>query len=195
MIRPEFRLPIGASILPLVRSLAFVAVLAVLGARAADAQTFTPFCFGTAQACPCGNAGGPGQGCMNSFQTGATLSGAGTAQASNDTVVFHVTGMPTSTLVVFFQGDTQQNGGTGTALGDGLLCVNTNVLRLGAANAVGGSASFGHGVGSNPSIAMLGMVNGHSGTKYYQAWYRNTTSFCEPEGYNTSNGLAVHWLP
>ena len=178
-----------------VRSFAFVALLILVGARSASAQTFTPFCFGTAQACPCGNAGGPGQGCMNSFMHGAQLSGSGNAQASNDTVLFNVTGMPTSTLVVFFQGDVEQNGGMGTPLGDGLLCVNSNVLRLGATTATGGNASFGHGVAGDPPISVLGMVNGHSGTKYYQAWYRNTTSFCQPEGYNTTNGLAVHWLP
>ena len=194
MIRSVVSSPLLGA-LPVLRSFVFVALLICAAARCANAQTFTHFCFGTAQACPCGNAGGPGQGCMNSFMHGAQLSGSGNAQVSNDTVAFNVTGMPTSTLVVFFQGDTEQNGGTGTTLGDGLLCVNTNVVRLGATNATAGSASFGHGVAGDAPISVLGMVNGHAGTKYYQAWYRNTTSFCEPEGYNTSNGLAVHWLP
>jgi len=181
--------------LVVVRALAFAACVVVFSARSASAQTFTPYCFGTAQACPCGNAGGPGQGCMNSFNHGAQLAGSGSAHVSNDTVLFSVSGTPTSTLVVLFQGDIEQNGGLGTPLGDGLLCVNSNVVRLGATTATGGNASFGHGVAGDPPISVLGMVNGHSGTKYYQAWYRNTTSFCEPEGYNTTNGLAVLWQP
>jgi hypothetical protein len=176
-------------------SLGLVLACAVASADRAAAQTYTPYCFGTAQACPCGNAGGPGQGCLNSFNTGAQLAGSGTAQISNDTVLFTVTGLPTSTTVIYFQGNTQQNGGMGTILGDGLLCLNTSVLRLGTRTATGGFSTFGHGVPGDMPISVLGMLNGHSGTKYYQAWYRNTTSFCQPEGFNTTNGLAIHWLP
>lgn len=167
----------------------------VMGASSAAAQSFTPYCFGTVQACPCANAGGPGQGCMNSFLTGSKVTGTGTTQIGNDTVLFTVTGLPTSTTLVYFQGNTQQNGGTGTVLGDGLLCVNTSVVRLGTRTATGGSSSFGHGVPGDLPISVLGMVNSHSGTRYYQAWYRNTTSFCLPEGFNTTNGVAILWQP
>jgi hypothetical protein len=194
MKRLIVRTSIRVSIPSFVRSVVLVAFLAA-SASLARAQTFTPFCFGTAQACPCGNAGGPGQGCMNSFLTGAQLSGTGTAQVSNDTVELTVTGMPIPTTVVFFQGNAEQNGGMGTVLGDGLLCVNSGIVRLGATTGNGGTAMFGHGVPGDQPISLLGMVNGHSGTKYYQAWYRNTASFCEPEGYNTSNGLAILWTP
>jgi hypothetical protein len=176
-------------------SLALVLVCAVSSARHAAAQTFTPFCFGTAQACPCGNAGGAGQGCMNSFGTGAELFGSGMAQVSNDTVLFTVTGLPTSTTLVYFQGNVQQNGGMGTFLGDGLLCVNGMLRRLGTRTATGGFSMFGHGVPGDMPISVLGMVPPRGGTKYYQAWYRNTTSFCQPEGFNTTEGLGVVWIP
>ncbi len=169
--------------------------LVALSARAADAQTFTPYCFGTAQACPCTNAGGPGQGCMNSFLTGSQLAASGSAHVGNDTVLFTVTGLPTSTTVVYFQGNTEQAGGTGTALGDGLLCLNTSVIRLATRTATGGSSSFGHGVAGDQPISVLGMIGGHGGTRYYQAWYRNTAAFCTPDGFNTSNGMSIAWLP
>jgi hypothetical protein len=166
-----------------------------LAARSAGAQTFTPYCFGTAQACPCANAGGPGQGCMNSFLTGSQLSASGSAHVSNDTVLFHVTGLPTSTTIVYFQGNTQQNGGAGSVLGDGLLCVNTSIIRLATRTATGGSSSFGHGIPGDAPISTLGMVNSHAGTRYYQAWYRNTASYCTPDGFNASNGMSILWQP
>jgi hypothetical protein len=33
------------------------------------------------------------------------------------------------------------------------------------------------------------------GERIYQAWYRNTASFCAPEGFNLTNGLRVLWTP
>lgn len=171
-------------------------VVVALSAFSVTARAqFTPYCFGTVSACPCGNGGGPGEGCRNSFGTGAELDGAGNAHVGNDTVVLHVQGLPTAALVVFFQGTTQNNNGFGDIFGDGLRCADGNVTRLAPRTASAGQVSYGFGIPGDPSISVKGMLPASGGTFQYQAWYRNTAAFCTPEGLNLSNGLTISWLP
>jgi hypothetical protein len=58
----------------------------------------------------------------------------------------------------------------------------------------GGTASFGHGIGTDPDISVIGMVASGVGlTRYYQAWYRNAAPYCTGATYNTTNGFRVDW--
>ena len=70
---------------------------------------------------------------------------------------------------------------SGTAFGDGLLCLGGTVVRLGATLASGGIGSVlvNHGAGA--------------GTFHYQLWYRNNPPFCTPSQFNLTNGIAILW--
>ncbi len=162
--------------------------------------TGTPYCFGDgtgATLCPCdpGQSGNPGEGCANSFGSGGKIAASGTASVSNDSVVLHATNLPPTTAALFFQGNNKQNGGNGSQFGDGLLCVNGSVVRLGSKTASGGSVDFGAGVGSDPLVSVRGMVPGTGATRRYQVWYRNAAPFCTPSTFNLTNGLEIAWTP
>lgn len=157
------------------------------------------FCFGdsTGAACPCdpGQAGAPGSGCSNSFGTSALLVAVGNPDVSADSVSLRATGVLPNAVGLFFQGNNQQLGGLGTAFGDGLLCVNTSIKRLGIRNAANGAMAYGRDVPTDVPISVIGQVPAAGATRYYQLWYRDAASFCSPLTYNTSNGVRIVWLP
>jgi len=155
----------------------------------------TPYCFGDGSgiACPCLNFGGTGRGCANSANaTGARLFASGDASIQADNFVLTAEGMPEATMVLFFQGSVQTNSGNGTVFGDGLRCATGVVVRLGTKAAVSGTAS--HPDFADPSIAASGAVVPGT-TRYYQAHYRNSATFCAAGTFNLTNGLRVLWLP
>jgi hypothetical protein len=158
-----------------------------------------PYCFGdgTGAACPCdpGQAGLPGHGCSNSAGTGGRLQAAGVASVATDLVTLHATGLSPSTTGLFFQGNLQQNGPFGAPFGDGLLCVNQSVKRLGVRSATNGVIMFGHGVLGDPSIAAMGQVPASGATRFYQLWFRDAASFCTPAVFNLTNGVRIDWTP
>jgi hypothetical protein len=151
-------------------------------------ENFTPFCFGTASSCPCGNGGGMSAGCENSFSTGGgKLEGSGTPQISADTVVLNATQLPSGTTALFFQGATALSG---IAFGDGLRCAGGTTIRLGTKVANGGACSY-PGAG-DPSVSVKGQITS-LGTRYYQTWYRNAAAFCTASTFNLTNGLSILW--
>lgn len=170
---------------------------AVLVARSLAQSTFTPFCSGSASACPCGNAPPQsGAGCMNSFGQGGRLAGSGNAQVSNDTVLLSASGLPTTATIIFFQGDLPVNGGSGAVFGDGLRCVEGPATwRLGVRAALGGQVSLGYGIPGDPVLSVRGGVPATGGTLHYQGWYRNAAAFCTPDGFNLTNAVSVTWVP
>ncbi len=156
----------------------------------------TPFCSGDGSAtpCPCGNAGHAGKGCDNSFATGGgLLVSTGYPSVGADTLVLSVSGLPATATALYFQGETQQNGGLGVVFGDGLRCAGGTIIRLGTKTSAGGASSFGAGVGSDPLISVRGLVPAGGATRTYQVWYRNAAAFCTPSTFNLTNGLAVVW--
>ena len=169
----------------------------VLCAPRSDAQSINSFCFGDGAGtpCPCGNNSPPGlqQGCINSFGQGSHLAGSGSISVANDTLTLSANHLPTTTTIIFFQGMLAQNAGLGTALGDGLLCVNSGLIRMGVRSAAGGSASFGYGVAGDPRISVAGSLPATGGLRFYQGWYRNAAAFCAVETFNLTNGLSVTW--
>ena len=152
------------------------------------------FCTGDPDFCPCANAGFDGGGCRNSNGGSTLLKADGLAQVSADTVILIASDLPANAPVLFFQGTTSLSGGNGIPFGDGLRCVGGGVVRLGIKFAdPGGSAVYG--VGGDVPVSVQGMLPAFGGTFYYQAWYRDTVPFCEPEGFNLSNGLRITWAP
>ncbi len=145
---------------------------------------------GSATACPCGNSGGPGRGCANSFQpSGARLDSSGTASVSTDSFALTGSGMPNGP-VLYLQGSAASNGGLGLAFGDGLRCAGGAVVRLGTKTNVGGASHY-PGPG-DVSVSVRGAVVAGS-TYTYQAWYRNAAVYCTADTFNLTNGLSVLW--
>ncbi len=161
---------------------------------AGPAEAGTGYCFGdgSGTACPCGNAGAPGNGCGNSLNgSGANLLGSGSPSLSSDTVVLQSFGTPDASAL-YFQGTQQTNGGAGSAFGDGLRCASGTVRRLRTVQPVGGQA---HLPGpSDPSLSALGAITS-PGTYEYQVWYRNAALFCTPSTFNLTNGYEITWNP
>jgi hypothetical protein len=160
-------------------------------------STVVPYCFGDGSggACPCGNFGSTGAGCDNSFGTGGGLLGwSGVASVSADSFELDGSAMPPSAPALYFQGTLTVDGTQGAAFGDGLRCVGGMVTRLGTRSNVAGASGYGAPLGDIP-ISVRGGIQPGGGTYFYQAWYRNAASFCTPDGYNLTNGIAVTWQP
>ena len=159
-----------------------------------DAPKADEYCFGdgSSVACPCGNNGAPGRGCGNSVNAlGAKLWTNGTPSISADTVIMSGSGMPASASAVLVQGT------LGTApvpFGDGLRCIAGVQTRLFTRNCLAGNIQYGWTVPGTGSIAAAGGV-GAPGTRFYQIFYRNTAPFCTAAVLNTTNALAVTWVP
>jgi len=172
---------------------------AVLQAWIDDGQlgpaTGTRYCFGDGSGapCPCGNNGSLQSGCANSvIANGGRLVATGTAKVTNDTLVLRGSQLPNSPAV-YFQGTTQVGGGSGASFGDGLRCVGGSTIRLGTKTSVSNKSVYP--VPGDPKVSVRGAVPPSGGTRYYQVFYRNVEVFCQPEGFNLTNGLSITWIP
>jgi hypothetical protein len=152
----------------------------------------TAYCFGdgtASVACPCGNAGGTGNGCASSINPlGANLTGSGNASIAGDTLALTGSGMPNSNAL-YFQGTTQ----IAAAFGDGLRCAGGTVIRLGTKLNVGGTSTYP--AAGDLSVSVRGNVTLAGSVRSYQAWYRNAAAFCTPSTFNLTNGVSVNWAP
>jgi len=149
------------------------------------------YCFGdgSSGACPCGNAGNPGQGCGNSTGTqGARLVASGTPSISNDTIQFGVSGVPGSKPGVLIRGINQVT----MPSGDGLLCASG---QSGRSQVVVTSAS-GNATISDYSGSPFGLASyGPGVVANYQFWYRDPQSTCTGAGFNFTNAWSLLWMP
>ena len=162
------------------------------------AASGTPYCSGdgSATACPCGNAGMTGRGCDNSASTGGGwLAARGDATVSADTLVLYATRLLPHATAVFYQGDLQRRGGRGIVLGDGLSCIGGNLIRFGVRSAIAGNTSWGAGVPGAGPISVSGTIPIAGATRQYQAYYRDSASFCSTQTFNLTNGVTVVWTP
>lgn len=145
----------------------------------------TPFCLGdgTGAPCPCGNNGGPGEGCKSSAGAGAFLAYTGAADVVTDTLDLQVMSCPPNTPGVFFGG----NGGNGSfPFGNGLRCVTGDIVRIKTVFCDGtGSATSGPGIAAKEGLSA-------GDVRYYQFWYRDIIGPCGA-AYNTSSGFRVQW--
>lgn len=145
----------------------------------------TPFCFGTENACPCGNAGLPGHGCEIAQGTGGVClndvnfnsDGAGGGSVDLMGVGFP---LGTSYTVVAVR---SPNAVPALPLGDGTLCLGGPIKRLATKSASDGKVLFhlNHDAGA--------------GQFHYQLWFRNPPiQFCNAQAaFNLSNGLSLDW--
>ena len=150
---------------------------------------FPSFCDnadGSLAACPCGNAGLPDTGCDLAQGTGGVLMTVVSQETlPQNRVTMRGEGFPVSSApsAIVIRGS-NLDPSSPVSFGDGLRCVSTPLVRLGADIAIGGVSNhtFGHGT-------MAG-----SGAFYYQLWFRNTPAmFCTPDAFNLSNGRTLTW--
>ncbi len=153
------------------------------------------YCFGdgSATACPCGNTSpsAAAAGCLNSTGNAGQLVATGFPSITSDTIVLTGTGM-TNGPGLYFQGTAQFAGGFGAVLGDGLRCAGGTLIRLGIQPHAAGS-SYYPGAG-DPAVSVKGAC-AVGNVRTYQVWYRDAATFCAPETYSLSNGLALAWRP
>lgn len=154
----------------------------------------TNSCFGNGSGtpCPCGNNGNFPQGCPNAVNSrGALLEAFGKASLADDRVVLRGLFMPDQ-AVVYFQGTQEVSLGTGAVFGDGLVCVAGAIVRLATLTNANAWSSYPNGGGE--LVSGKGQVTA-PGTRVYQAWYRDTASFCTSDTFNTSNSVSITWSP
>jgi hypothetical protein len=154
----------------------------------------TSFCAGdgTAMPCPCATAGGAKSGCPNAVTSnGASLTSQGTARVASDTLQLLANGTSAG-AGVFLQGTQPLGAGLGQPFGDGLLCLNGTLTRLGLTFPITGSAVFPSSGGPTELLSVLGFAAPGS-TLHYQYWYRDGSAFCTPATFNLTNGLSVTW--
>ena len=158
---------------------------------------YTTYCYGdgSGTACPCGNENDgsvPGSGCANGvYASGARMVASGSARLSADTLQLSCRGMEPNNSGLYFQANNDLS--PGTLWGAGLRCAGGSLKRLGVrfSDATGASDTSGY---PHTISAKAGNI-APGDTRYYQCWYRNPqNSPCASE-FNTSNGVAVTWLP
>jgi hypothetical protein len=99
--------------------------------------------------------------------------------------------LPSNVPGIFIRGNAMQAGGLGIMSGDGLLCVGSNLIRMGVSFASStGSSSFP--LSGHPPISVVGRVMAGD-VRHHQLWYRNPPAFCTSATYNFSNGVTIAW--
>ena len=152
-------------------------------------------CFGDGSltSCPCSNDSqvGAQEGCLSSLGVGARLRASGNARLSADTFTLSGSQMPNSNAL-YFQGTLASNSGSGSALGDGLMCAAGTIVRLGARTNSANSSQYPV-VGDQP-LSQKGQVTAGA-SRIYQVWYRNAVPYCTASTFNLSNAVQVVWAP
>jgi hypothetical protein len=148
----------------------------------------TAYCFGdsTGGFCPCAGFGAPGEGCLNTGGTGATMVGSGSTLMSLDTLQFQITGVPGAKPGLVLRGDNQ----VVAPAGDGILCTSGNSMRSHVQVTVAGQTTYTDFNGSG-----FGAISNLGTPTNFQFWYRDTTNPCSGAGFNFTNGVSVTYLP
>ena len=152
-----------------------------------DRLRFCNAADGATQLCPCANPGLTDFGCDLAQGTGGVdLSLVEQETGALNRVTLTGRNLPTQTApaALVLRSGAPAVGGP-AVFGDGVLCLATPLVRLGAAFGAGGTSihTFGHGTMAGAGVA------------YYQLWFRNApASFCDPAAaFNLSNGLTLVW--
>jgi hypothetical protein len=161
-----------------------VSIIAEPGERVCPPANLNPGCPCMSQFVPVAG------GCRNSTGQSATLISDGTASVAADTLTFTAAHMPPGTSPTLFQGTTNLSP---AVFGDGLRCTGGTQIRLGTQIASSGTNTW-PAPGAQP-LSVKGLVPPGGGTRYYQAIYRNSVSFCMPATFNLTDGQRVVWMP
>ncbi len=142
-------------------------------------------------ACPCGNTGAAGNGCGSSFNpAGANVTAAGVV--ANDDVVLTGSGMQTTGICVFLQGDAIDP--NGFVFGDGITCSGGTLVRLRGVALSGGAASFPVPPETITLSQRGGVTVGSGAIRSYTVFYRNAAAaFCPPATFNAGNSYQITW--
>ena len=152
-----------------------------------DCNVGSTFCFGdgTDVVCPCGNFGGPGEGCQNSTGGGAFMTSGGSASVSADDLTFNGAGLPPAKPTLLFTG----NLSTTAFLGDGVRCVGGQIKRYPVViSSATGTGNWG------PGLQSVGLYNSGD-TNYFQMWYRDPMGGPCGAGFNLSAGMTITFVP
>jgi len=156
-----------------------------------EARVGKPFCIGLA-GCPCGNAGGAGEGCRNSTGAGADLVGIGSASvAADDLRLVSEAFRPGAFGVLVMSGSK----GSWT-VGDGKRCLAGQTFRFGVKKAnPGGMLVRGPGLVAYAQANLPQSAAILPGSTWgFQFWGRDPLGPCGG-GSNWSAGLEVTFLP
>jgi len=163
-------------------------VLALTAAYSERVGTRYGFGDGTGAPCPCGAPGRAGEGCANSFGTGAMLSAWGSTSLAAANLSLAADGLTTDfnllSDAILFSGAAASP--APPAIGNGLLAVRGPHRRLDRALFASWDA---------PSLpAWSSWLPGQ--TTYFQVWYRDDAALgsCGASS-NTSNALAITFTP
>lgn len=152
--------------------------------------------------CPCSNApSSPGRGCDNSSSTGgASLSAAGIAYLSMDTLVFTTEGERPGALSILAEGRTVS--ASGAAFGQGVVCVSGPILELYTKPALDGAITVPDFAAGDPSISSRSAAVGDSirggQSRWYVVLYRDPTvsGTCSSSStFNATPTGRVVWWP
>lgn len=126
---------------------------------------------------------------LGGVATGAELTASGAARLSADTLVLSARDLSGS-FCLFYQGAQLV---APFAADDGRNCAGASILRLATRAVSGGARSYP--MTGDAGLGTVGQIPSAGATRIYQAWYRNSDSFCTPATSNRSNGVAVAWYP
>jgi hypothetical protein len=157
-----------------------------------ECEAIDEYCTCEPAAAPCGNDEA-GAGCGNSTGAGAHLYFTGTHGVAADDLVLHAEGLPPQRFGLFYMG----GGPTLLPFGDGLRCVGergTGLFRFQpGSSGPAGVLMLGPGVAAYTCAQFppTGCIVAGSSWNF-QCWYRDPSGPCGA-GFNTSNGLEVHF--
>lgn len=153
-------------------------------------------CFGDGSitACPCTQNGGTPAGCPNSAAaTGGEMEWTGVADVSNDTFVVRGLRLTPSSPILLVGGSSLVL--SGVVFGDGLRCVAGTLSRL-VVRTTSATGTFTYpDLVTDPRISVADSLTPAGGTRIYQLVFRDAAPFCTAGTYNTTNALAVTWVP
>jgi Tol biopolymer transport system component len=153
-------------------------------------------------ACPCSNPpGGSDRGCDNSASTGgASLSAAGAAYLSMDTIVFTTTGEKPTATSILLQGTAVLP--NGAVYGQGIRCVGGSLVRLYTKIASLGSITAPDFAAGDPTVSVRSAARGDAfgpgASRSYLVYYRDPVVLggCAASStFNATQSGYVTWSP
>jgi len=144
------------------------------------------YCFGAG--CPCGNDGGPCEGCASSTGAGGSLAGSGSSSVAADDLVLTAAGLPMGENGIFFMGSTEPD----LPFGDGRRCVGGQLFRF-PVRSSGPAGAIVEGPGivahSHATFGAAGRI-APGQTWSFQCWHRDPAGPCG-SAFNVSSAYRV----
>lgn len=150
--------------------------------------TWDSYCECDGSVAPCGNAGPPGSGCLNSTGEAGRLAAQGSSSVSSGALDFTATGLVPGAPMMLFCGTQRVNAGSGFLFGDGLRCAGGQVTRLGVRFPDADGA-----VELNLSPGQAGWQAGE--IRHFQGWYRDPGQTPCGSSFNLTQAVSITMAP